>query len=53
MQVLLLATRKSVLERHVMVGEERLLYSGSWQPGKTADEGPKDQVPLPGIAGGF
>ena len=41
----LLAPQKSTLARQAMMGKERLLYSGSWQPGKTADECPKDHPP--------
>ena len=28
---------KPVLKRQVLVGKERLLYSGGWQPGDKAD----------------
>ena len=36
-QVQLLAARKPIVQKQALVGKERLLYSGSLQPGKMAD----------------
>ena len=33
-QVQLFTTQKPILERQVLLGKERLLYSGGWQPGR-------------------
>lgn len=48
-----LLLEKSILKGQVMVGKERLLYSGSWQPGKIVDSCLKDHLHCPGEAGEF